>query len=55
MKTHVTITKEEIKPIKANILDRWIANYITMMTKALYPPEARNIDKDKDVHRIFYK
>ncbi|WP_226294092.1 hypothetical protein [Aquimarina algicola] len=57
MKTHFIITKKEksLKLLIAQILIKWASNYIEAMSKALYPPETREVKSKNDIHRMFHK
>ncbi|GGX02695.1 hypothetical protein [Aquimarina muelleri] len=58
MKTHFTITKGEMKrktPWITRILLKWGSIYVNAMSKALYPPETKDIESKNDIHRTFYK
>ncbi|WP_165583376.1 hypothetical protein [Aquimarina atlantica] len=52
MKTQLTNNKE--RKI-STILAKWLSNYITAMSKALYPPEVKGVESKNDRHRIFDK
>ncbi|PKV52902.1 hypothetical protein ATE84_5034 [Aquimarina sp. MAR_2010_214] len=56
MKAQLTNTKEKnIKGKISQIITKWLSNYITAMSKFLYPPESKGVQSKNDRHRIFHK
>jgi hypothetical protein len=56
MKTQLTNIKEKnIKRRIAKLVTKWLSNYITAMSKALYPPGSEGVQSKNDRHRTFYK
>lgn len=58
METQVTITKNKQRNIRlfvSKVLIKWASNYITAMSKALYPPETKAAKSKNDRHRMFHK
>ena len=58
MNTHVIITNVKTKSLKsliARVLLKWTSNYVTAMSKALYPFNSIETEDNNDTYRIFYK
>lgn len=58
METHFTITKGKMSNVKlliTRVLSKWASNYVKAMSKALYPPETKEVNSKNDRHRMLHK